>query len=148
MADYFDEMGWTPLGNSETPNHAMLMARFLRDTGMWELLGEHEKLPPPASKDVVKNLPEIEYKDKLDKREQCPVCIRDFETGNTAKALPCEHNFHKECIEPWLEKTNSCPLCRYELPTDDEDYENYKKEKKRAAEREKDLEALHDSMFS
>lgn len=45
-------------------------------------------------------------------------------------------------------QTNSCPLCRHELPTDDENYENYRKEKKRAIEREKDLETLHDSMFS
>ena len=46
-----------------------------------------------------------------------------------------------------LFKTNTCPLCRHELPTDDEEYENYKKEKKRAVEREKDIEALHNSMF-
>ncbi|KAJ8665263.1 hypothetical protein QAD02_006925 [Eretmocerus hayati] len=148
MAGYFEEMGWTPLGNAETPNHLMQMARFLRDSGMWELLGEHEKLPPPASKAAVENLDEITFEDNTDTKRQCPICLRDFEKGNIAKSLPCKHTFHKECIEPWLEKTNSCPLCRYELPTDDEDYECYRKEKKRAVEREKDLETLHDSMFS
>lgn len=45
-------------------------------------------------------------------------------------------------------QTNSCPLCRHELPTDDEEYENYKKEQKRAKEREEDIRNLHDSMFS
>lgn len=45
-------------------------------------------------------------------------------------------------------QTNSCPLCRHELPTDDERYELYRKEKIRAKEREKDLETLHNSMFS
>lgn len=64
MADYFQEMGWTPLGESEAPNHLMQMARFLRDSGMWELLGEHERLPPPASKEAIKNLEEVEHKDQ------------------------------------------------------------------------------------
>ncbi|XP_011497514.1 PREDICTED: E3 ubiquitin-protein ligase RNF181-like [Ceratosolen solmsi marchali] len=148
MADYFHEMGWTPLGDAETPNHLLQMARFLMDSGMWELLGDHEKLPPPASKEVVRNLEETEYTDNSGRREQCPVCIKDFEKGIIIKSLPCKHFFHKECIEPWLHKTNSCPLCRYELLTDDKDYENYKQEKKRAVEREKDLEILHNSMFS
>lgn len=42
------------------------------------------------------------------KKEQCPVCIRDFEKGTVAKALPCKHSFHKECIEPWLGKVWCC----------------------------------------
>jgi hypothetical protein len=39
-------------------------------------------------------------------------------------------------------------LCRHELPTDDEEYEMYKKEKLRAKQREEELETLHNSMFS
>ena len=23
----------------------------------------------------------------------------------------CGHTFHKECIEPWLQKYNKCPIC-------------------------------------
>ncbi|KAG7191049.1 hypothetical protein KM043_007095 [Ampulex compressa] len=143
MSDYFDEMGWTPLGEGEAPNHLIQMARLLRDFGMWDMLGQNTRLPPPASKSVVENLKEIE----IDEVKQCPVCLKEFEVGSMAKSMPCRHIFHKECIVPWLQKTNSCPLCRHELPTDDEDYEMYRKEKRRAVEREKDLEALHNSMF-
>ncbi|XP_053975740.1 E3 ubiquitin-protein ligase RNF181-like [Hylaeus volcanicus] len=145
MSDYFDEMGWTPLGDGEAPNNLMQIARLFRDYGMWNFLGLPNELPPPASKSAIENLKEIEVSSSDSK--QCPVCLKDFEAGIFAKCMPCKHTFHTECIIPWLEKTNSCPLCRYELPTDDEDYEMYRKEKQRAVEREKDLETLHNSMF-
>ena len=44
--------------------------------------------------------------------------------------MPCEHHFHKDCLIPWLKERNSCPVCRYELPTDDEDFERRKREAK------------------
>lgn len=146
MSDYFHEMGWTPLGDGETPNHLIQMARLLRDFGMWDLLGQNTRLPPPASASAVEGLKDI----KVDSSntDQCPVCLKEFDRNTTAKSMPCRHVFHKECIIPWLLKTNSCPFCRYELPTDDEDYEMYRKEKKRAVEREKDIETLHNSMFT
>ena len=40
--------------------------------------------------------------------------------------MPCTHQFHNECLIPWLEKHNTCPTCRHELPTDDTDYEQRK----------------------
>ncbi|EZA49733.1 hypothetical protein DMN91_007710 [Ooceraea biroi] len=146
MSDYFEEMSRTPLRDGEAPNSMLHMARFLRDSGMWDLLWPDAKLPPPASKDAVENLSEIKIESTESK--QCPVCLKEFEVDDKAKLMPCQHVFHQECIIPWLQKTNSCPLCRYELPTDDEDYEMYRKEKKRAVERERDLETLHNSMFS
>lgn len=59
MADYFDEMGWRPLDEGETPNHLLHFARLLRDFGMFEELGEDKRLPPPASKKVVENLKKL-----------------------------------------------------------------------------------------
>ena len=46
-----------------------------------------------------------------------------------------------------LERTCSCPCCRFELPTDDKDYEEMRKQKKRMKQREEDIENLHNSMF-
>ncbi|KAI3697351.1 hypothetical protein L6452_30310 [Arctium lappa] len=33
--------------------------------------------------------------------------------------MPCKHKFHGESILPWLELHSSCPVCRYQLPSDE-----------------------------
>lgn len=146
MADYFDEMGWQPLGEGETPNQLLHFARLLRDFGMIsELLDLDKELPPPASKQAIDELPTVKVQSD---DEQCAVCLKMLAHCENIKQMPCKHKFHSECILPWLGKTNSCPVCRHELPTDDETYEHYRKEKQRAKQREADVEVLHNSMFT
>ena len=29
-----------------------------------------------------------------------------------AKLIPCGHCLHDECLKPWVERANSCPICR------------------------------------
>ncbi|KAG2238590.1 hypothetical protein Bca4012_023062 [Brassica carinata] len=70
----------------------------------------------PARKEAVENLPTVEICEPL----QCSVCLDDFSKGSEAKEMPCKHKFHVGCIVPWLELHSSCPVCRYELPPDDE----------------------------
>ncbi|PIA15881.1 ring finger protein 13, partial [Coemansia reversa NRRL 1564] len=43
----------------------------------------------------------------------CIVCIDDFAVGSKMRILPCGHNYHIECIDPWLtSKSSLCPLCK------------------------------------
>ncbi|KAJ8536653.1 hypothetical protein K7X08_035054 [Anisodus acutangulus] len=83
---------------------------------------------PPAAKSAVAGLPDVKINAELldSDSSQCAVCKDTFEPGEEAKQMPCKHIYHKDCIIPWLEMHNSCPVCRYELPTDDPDYENRK----------------------
>ncbi|KAL6876370.1 hypothetical protein ACP4OV_012942 [Aristida adscensionis] len=43
----------------------------------------------------------------------CSVCLGAFQRGETVRLLPvCLHLYHVECIDPWLEKNATCPVCR------------------------------------
>ncbi|KAF7717328.1 Uncharacterized protein PECH_002022 [Penicillium ucsense] len=46
----------------------------------------------------------------------CPICTDDFVVGQDLRVLPCNHQFHPECIDPWLVNVSgTCPLCRIDL---------------------------------
>jgi len=34
-----------------------------------------------------------------------------------AHLLPCGHDLHDECLKPWVERANSCPICRQSFNT-------------------------------
>ena len=46
----------------------------------------------------------------------CPVCLAPFEAGDCLRTLPCVHNFHTECVDPWLLSHGvgdaACPVCK------------------------------------
>ena len=43
--------------------------------------------------------------------DECTICLLNY-NEETKKATECQHIFHQECIDRWLQENNSCPLCR------------------------------------
>lgn len=44
--------------------------------------------------------------------ETCSICLEDCGGALGARALVCGHAFHDGCIERWLSRRTTCPLCR------------------------------------
>jgi hypothetical protein len=45
----------------------------------------------------------------------CVICLDNFENGSTIRILECGHYFDGECIDNWLLRSQTCPLCRHQL---------------------------------
>ncbi|WOH15744.1 hypothetical protein DCAR_0935288 [Daucus carota subsp. sativus] len=118
-----------PSGGEGLPSN---LVDFFMGQGLEQLIqelaenGPNRYGTPPASRTAVEGLPDVVVDDKLLRSDsaQCAVCQDDFEKDMVVKQMPCKHVYHSQCLLPWLELHNSCPVCRHELPTDDPDYEN------------------------
>jgi len=45
----------------------------------------------------------------------CAVCIEPFKATDIARLLPCRHEFHKDCVDPWLLANRTCPMCKMDI---------------------------------
>ena len=48
--------------------------------------------------------------------QNCSICLEKYKINETIIKLNCKHEFHKECLEKWLQNDKKdCPLCRSEI---------------------------------
>ncbi len=100
---------------------------------------------PPASNDAISRLPEVTFQesDLLAEGDKCcPICLEQHRVGGKGVRLPCGHYFHAPCVRPWLERHCMCPVCRFEVPTNDSKYERSRKQRMRSRKRRIKLSEL------
>ncbi|XP_057740264.1 uncharacterized protein LOC130957425 isoform X2 [Arachis stenosperma] len=65
--------------------------------------------------------PTIPYTNEMKPRHvQCTVCLSEFKEEEKVRSLKCQHVFHRDCLDTWLQEYRAtCPLCRVKLLPDD-----------------------------
>lgn len=85
-------------------------------------LARSRSLASGVDKTVVESLPFFRFSSLRGSRDglECAVCLAKFEDVEVLRLLPkCKHAFHIDCIDQWLDKHSTCPLCRRKVSADD-----------------------------
>jgi len=81
---------------------------------------------PPTAAATLRALPKVKvtkHDIEANESDECAICLDELVVGQPALRIPCGHLYHEDCVKDWLKKSNECPVCRFELPTDDAEYE-------------------------
>lgn len=79
----------------------------------------------PAAREAIQALVVEKYKAEKGARRvagdsststMCVVCQEQLVEGVDVVCMPCSHEFHADCLFPWLNRSRFCPICRFELP--------------------------------
>ena len=90
-------------------------------------LGQRSSPHDGVSQTIIDSLPLGKYKDVQKDTtqdcavESCAICLIDYELekDDDIRILPCQHFFHKDCIDTWLQSHVSCPTCRFHIGNSD-----------------------------
>ncbi|RUS14951.1 hypothetical protein BC937DRAFT_93117 [Endogone sp. FLAS-F59071] len=81
---------------------------------------------PPASQKAIQNLPIVKITPQhVADQASCAICQDIFTTdpsSSPVRQMPCGHLFCEPCLFQWLAQSNTCPTCRFEILTDNDEY--------------------------
>ncbi|KAL1826487.1 hypothetical protein ACET3Z_004899 [Daucus carota] len=76
------------------PRSATGLDKLTIESYQMTVLGESKRLPKPSD-------------------STCAICLSEYKTNDTLRTIPeCNHYFHSNCIDEWLQLNATCPLCR------------------------------------
>jgi len=75
--------------------------------------------PPQLSTSLTGSGNEKKQADRTSKTPEdeltCSVCLEQVAVGDLLRSLPCLHQFHVNCIDPWLRQQGTCPICKHQV---------------------------------
>ena len=74
---------------------------------------------------ALQSIPPVKYRSNRggdagdDDEDLCAICIQQMKEGDSVRRFSCRHCFHAGCVDNWLVRRLSCPLCLaiVDLPT-------------------------------
>ncbi|KAK6124585.1 hypothetical protein DH2020_041672 [Rehmannia glutinosa] len=72
------------------------------------------------SVDTIQELPSFEFNSSETtvpcRDTSCAICLQDLKDRECTRFLPsCRHFFHMRCIDEWLTRQGTCPICRKDV---------------------------------
>ncbi|XP_058085351.1 E3 ubiquitin ligase BIG BROTHER-related-like isoform X2 [Magnolia sinica] len=96
------------------PNSADTTALELQSLG--EAIGTENR---GLSEELISFLPSFKYKTSLFSRkenhEECVICCMPYKNRDSLIKLPCQHQYHSNCVTQWLKLNKACPVCSEEV---------------------------------
>lgn len=108
------------------------------------------KIPPASSKAINSLTNTLITSDDLqeESNRECAICLEEQKAGDYAVKLACGHLYHMSCLRVWLNKQCTCPTCRFELETDDVEYESERKKRMKLRKPRYRLDELMSSKYT
>jgi len=103
-----------PIDDSTINTDAMSYEQLL---DLEDKVGYVSQPVPQAAKDLfpTRIFDEKEALGKSRESIMCTICQCEYEHKEVIRQLPCTHEFHKDCVDQWLNTHHKCPLCKQDL---------------------------------
>ncbi|XP_071736339.1 uncharacterized protein [Rutidosis leptorrhynchoides] len=101
-----------PFNDMGLPSELLQLGREFNenDYEMLLALDDNNHQHGGATHAQINNLPQSTV--QAENLQECSICLETPTIGETIRHLPCLHRFHKDCIDEWLRRKTSCPVCK------------------------------------